>query len=220
MRYLSSATSQVVGIVVTPGRRWSEFDRISCALRSRGSRKMAQKSPYLKQRDGNGSGLRVGYTVDDQEHDKQPLDPGLPLLQHADLEDKIVLLRVDHNVVKKGQIYHHTTRKLCSYLNTSCNRLKESHCLRFVNPNQKPCLYKRVHSGLNNSFKAFLVSIFACSSKSTQVIKHECHWAIVRKMWSENAFITSVGSRNSKVGIDPLECWERSKVSIDKAMMN
>lgn len=32
------------------------------------------------------------------------LDPKLPLLQNADVENKIVLLRVDHNVVKKGTI--------------------------------------------------------------------------------------------------------------------
>ncbi len=32
------------------------------------------------------------------------LDPGLPLIQDADLKDKIVLVRVDHNVVKKGEI--------------------------------------------------------------------------------------------------------------------
>ena len=31
------------------------------------------------------------------------LDPRLPLLQEADLKDKVVLLRVDHNVVKKGK---------------------------------------------------------------------------------------------------------------------
>jgi phosphoglycerate kinase len=31
-------------------------------------------------------------------------DPQLPLLQQADIEDKIILLRVDHNVVKKGRI--------------------------------------------------------------------------------------------------------------------
>jgi phosphoglycerate kinase len=30
------------------------------------------------------------------------LDPRLPLIQQADLEDKVVLVRVDHNVVKKG----------------------------------------------------------------------------------------------------------------------
>ena len=29
------------------------------------------------------------------------LDPRLPLIQNADLRDKIVLVRVDHNVVKK-----------------------------------------------------------------------------------------------------------------------
>ena len=34
----------------------------------------------------------------------QTLDPGLPVIQDADLEDKIVLVRVDHNVVKKGVI--------------------------------------------------------------------------------------------------------------------
>ena len=32
------------------------------------------------------------------------LDPGLPLIQNADLDGKIVLLRVDHNVVKNGII--------------------------------------------------------------------------------------------------------------------
>ncbi|GAQ84339.1 phosphoglycerate kinase [Klebsormidium nitens] len=32
------------------------------------------------------------------------VDPRLPLVQDADLQDKIVLLRVDHNVVKKGKI--------------------------------------------------------------------------------------------------------------------
>ncbi|MBW2060711.1 MAG: phosphoglycerate kinase [Deltaproteobacteria bacterium] len=32
------------------------------------------------------------------------LDPRLPVLQNADLRDKIVLVRVDHNVVKKGEI--------------------------------------------------------------------------------------------------------------------
>jgi len=29
----------------------------------------------------------------------------LPLIQHADLKDKVVLVRVDHNVVKKGEIH-------------------------------------------------------------------------------------------------------------------
>ena len=33
------------------------------------------------------------------------MDERLPLLQEADLRDKIVLLRVDHNVVKKGEKY-------------------------------------------------------------------------------------------------------------------
>jgi phosphoglycerate kinase len=32
------------------------------------------------------------------------LDPRLPLMQEADLQDKVVLLRVDHNVVKKGAV--------------------------------------------------------------------------------------------------------------------
>lgn len=32
------------------------------------------------------------------------LDPRLPLIQDADLQDKTVLVRVDHNVVKKGKI--------------------------------------------------------------------------------------------------------------------
>lgn len=32
------------------------------------------------------------------------VDPRLPLIQNADLKDKLVLVRVDHNVVKKGEI--------------------------------------------------------------------------------------------------------------------
>ena len=32
------------------------------------------------------------------------IDPGLPLIQDADLRGKVVLVRVDHNVVKNGQI--------------------------------------------------------------------------------------------------------------------
>ena len=32
------------------------------------------------------------------------IDPRLPLIQEADLRDKLVLVRVDHNVVKKGEI--------------------------------------------------------------------------------------------------------------------
>jgi phosphoglycerate kinase len=35
---------------------------------------------------------------------EQTIDPKLPLLQNADVENKIVILRVDHNVVKKGSI--------------------------------------------------------------------------------------------------------------------
>ena len=34
----------------------------------------------------------------------QDIDPRLPLVQDADLRDKLVLIRVDHNVVKKGVI--------------------------------------------------------------------------------------------------------------------
>ncbi len=33
------------------------------------------------------------------------LDPNLPLIQDADLRNKLVLVRVDHNVVKKGKIH-------------------------------------------------------------------------------------------------------------------
>ena len=35
---------------------------------------------------------------------KPAVDPKLPLLQNADLENKVVLIRVDHNVVKEGRI--------------------------------------------------------------------------------------------------------------------
>ncbi|NNL42120.1 MAG: phosphoglycerate kinase, partial [Desulfobacterales bacterium] len=34
----------------------------------------------------------------------QDIDPGLRLIQDADLNDKVVLVRVDHNVVKNGEI--------------------------------------------------------------------------------------------------------------------
>jgi len=37
--------------------------------------------------------------------DHEAIDPRVPLVQDADLADKIVLVRVDHNVVKKGQIH-------------------------------------------------------------------------------------------------------------------
>lgn len=46
--------------------------------------------------------MKVGYSVDDGAMESVNLDPRLPLLQHANLKDKVVLLRVDHNVVKKG----------------------------------------------------------------------------------------------------------------------
>jgi len=36
---------------------------------------------------------------------RSELDPRLPLIQDADLRDKLVLVRVDHNVVKKGEIH-------------------------------------------------------------------------------------------------------------------
>jgi len=36
--------------------------------------------------------------------EKQGLDPRLRLIQQADMKDKVVLVRVDHNVVKNGQI--------------------------------------------------------------------------------------------------------------------
>lgn len=36
--------------------------------------------------------------------DPSTLDPRLPLVQNANLRDKVVLVRFDHNVVKKGQI--------------------------------------------------------------------------------------------------------------------
>ena len=32
------------------------------------------------------------------------IDPRLPLIQDADIMDKVVLVRVDHNVVKGGEI--------------------------------------------------------------------------------------------------------------------
>lgn len=56
---------------------------------------------YFKQ--DNSSALRVEHAVDDLEHEKSPLPSSLPLLEHADIGDKAVLLRVDHNFVKKGQ---------------------------------------------------------------------------------------------------------------------
>ncbi len=61
--------------------------------------KMASYVPYPP-----GLG-KVGYMVPEgQEDGHELLDPRLPLLQRADLKDKVVLLRVDHNVVKKGTL--------------------------------------------------------------------------------------------------------------------
>ena len=50
------------------------------------------------------NGMKVGYSVDDGLIDglRSDLDPRLPLLQDAHLRDKVVLIRVDHNVVKQG----------------------------------------------------------------------------------------------------------------------
>ena len=50
------------------------------------------------------NGMKVGYSVDDGSIDglRSDLDSRLPLLQDAQLRDKVVLIRVDHNVVKQG----------------------------------------------------------------------------------------------------------------------
>ena len=45
--------------------------------------------------------------------ESRTLDPGLRLIQQADLNNKIVLLRVDHNVVKKGKIKENEMFKPC-----------------------------------------------------------------------------------------------------------
>ncbi|CAK9234723.1 unnamed protein product [Sphagnum jensenii] len=58
-------------------------------------------APYIP---GDQIGMKVGYSVEEGCRDPALLDERLPLLQHADLRDKVVLLRVDHNVVKKGKI--------------------------------------------------------------------------------------------------------------------
>jgi len=42
--------------------------------------------------------------VSDHVMTKQSMDRNLPLIQDADLREKVVLVRVDHNVVKKGEI--------------------------------------------------------------------------------------------------------------------
>lgn len=59
-------------------------------------------APYHPGDSSGGHGpIKVGYSVDDGRA-PEILDERLPLLQFADLHDKVVLLRVDHNVVKKG----------------------------------------------------------------------------------------------------------------------
>lgn len=58
-------------------------------------------APYVPGDNLHYGNMKVGYSVDDGQETTY-LDPRLPLLQHADLKDKVVLLRVDHNVVKKG----------------------------------------------------------------------------------------------------------------------
>lgn len=59
-------------------------------------------APYVPGDHMNYGHMKVGYSVDEGAIESVNLDPRLPLLQHADLKDKVVLLRVDHNVVKKG----------------------------------------------------------------------------------------------------------------------
>ena len=61
--------------------------------------------------------MKVGYSVVDDAMDlTSELDPRLPLLQDAhagdNLQDKVVLLRVDHNVVKKGE-HTKTLNSIC-----------------------------------------------------------------------------------------------------------
>lgn len=63
---------------------------------------MGEMAPYVPGDHLNYGHMKVGYSVDGGEMETSHLDPRLPLLQHADLTDKVVLLRVDHNVVKKG----------------------------------------------------------------------------------------------------------------------
>lgn len=46
----------------------------------------------------------MNLAINHKEEMNLELDPRLPLIQNADLKDKIVLVRVDHNVVKKGII--------------------------------------------------------------------------------------------------------------------
>ncbi|GLJ15673.1 hypothetical protein SUGI_0257780 [Cryptomeria japonica] len=50
-------------------------------------------APYTCQ-----NGMGIGYCVDDGRYSLEHVDKMLPLLQNADLMDKVVLLRVDHNV--------------------------------------------------------------------------------------------------------------------------
>jgi phosphoglycerate kinase len=59
-------------------------------------------APYVPGDHMSYGQMKVGYSVDEGAMESVNLDPRLPLLQHADLKDKVVLLRVDHNVVKKG----------------------------------------------------------------------------------------------------------------------
>lgn len=61
-------------------------------------------APYVPGDHLSYGQMKVGYSVDEGFMESVNLDPRLPLLQHADLKDKVVLLRVDHNVVKKGKI--------------------------------------------------------------------------------------------------------------------
>lgn len=60
------------------------------------------------QHTSNCGKIKVGYSVEEGQ-ETMHLDSRLPVLQHADLRDKVVLLRVDHNVLKKGSTdtFHH-----------------------------------------------------------------------------------------------------------------
>lgn len=68
--------------------------------------------PYMPEHNLLNSGkIMVGYTVEEGQ-EIMHLDSRLPVIQNANLKDKIVLLRVDHNVVKKGSdvTFHYLTQ--------------------------------------------------------------------------------------------------------------
>lgn len=97
--------------------------------------------PYMPgQHTSNCGKIKVGYSVEEGQ-ETMHLDSRLPVLQHADLRDKVVLLRVDHNVLKKGIILDQY--RIDVTLSTMYNIIERGGRLIIMTHIGRPCDKKR-----------------------------------------------------------------------------